>query len=135
MTKPTVVIIGSGWAGFTLSQKLSLSKYNILIISPERSIQYTPLLASAACGLFDFRLAEEPILRRSRVGLEHHMAIAENIDFDARSIRCLPMAGKLAKPDPYTVTYDKLIISPGCGTQTFGTPGAMEHALVPPNDK
>lgn len=66
MSKPTVAIIGSGWGGFTLSQKLSLAKYNVRVISPIRTVQYTPLLASAACGLFDARLAEEPVRRRHR---------------------------------------------------------------------
>jgi len=61
MSKPTVAIMGTGWAGYTLSQQLSTARYAIHIISPLRTIQYTPLLASAACGLFDFRLAEEPV--------------------------------------------------------------------------
>jgi NADH:ubiquinone reductase (non-electrogenic) len=129
MSKPTVVVIGSGWAGFTLSQKLSLSKYNVLIISPERCLQYTPLLASAACGLFDFRLAEEPVVRRSRVGLQYHNAIVDDIDFNSRSVRCIPAVCLIKDQKPYYVTYDKLIIACGCGIQTFSTPGAEEYAL------
>lgn len=54
-SKPTVAIIGNGWAGFTLAQALSTTKYEITVISPIRTIQYTPLLASAAAGMFDFR--------------------------------------------------------------------------------
>jgi NADH:ubiquinone reductase (non-electrogenic) len=129
MAKPTIVVIGSGWAGFTLSQNLSLYKYNIIVISPERCLQYTPLLASAACGLFDFRLAEEPLLRQSRIGLQYHNAVAENVDFDNNEVRCMPMVGQLNNEGPYFVTYDKLIIACGCEIQTFNTPGATEHAL------
>jgi NADH:ubiquinone reductase (non-electrogenic) len=29
----------------------------------------------------------------------------------------------------FEIKYDKIVIAPGCGIQTFGTPGAEEHAL------
>ncbi|KAL1306283.1 hypothetical protein AAFC00_004369 [Neodothiora populina] len=129
MSKPTVAIIGSGWAGFTLSQKLSLTKYNVQVISPIRTIQYTPLLASAACGLFNFRLAEEPVRRRSRTEVQYHKAIAEKIDLEKRIIYCKPSVEDLSRTGDFEVTYDKIIIAPGCDIQTFGTPGAKEYAL------
>lgn len=129
MTKPTVAIIGSGWAGFTLSQKLSLTKYSVQIISPIRTLQYTPLLASAACGLFDLRLAEEPIRRRSRAKVQYHKAVAERIDLDKRIIFCKPSVEDLDRSSSFEVKYDKLVIAPGCDIQTFDTPGAKEHAL------
>lgn len=50
-----VVIVGTGWAGSTLSRSLDESKYKITVVSPEETTPYTPLLASAACGLYDFR--------------------------------------------------------------------------------
>lgn len=53
--KEKVVIIGTGWGGWTLSQDLDDKKYDITVISPERTLALTPLLASAACGIFDFR--------------------------------------------------------------------------------
>jgi len=129
MSKPTVAIIGSGWAGFTLSQQLSLAKYQVKVISPIRTIQYTPLLASAACGLFNFRLAEEPVRRRSRTPVQYHKAFAEEIDLDNRVIRCRPSVEDLERTKDFEVKYDKIVIAPGCGNQTFGTQGADKHAL------
>jgi NADH:ubiquinone reductase (non-electrogenic) len=129
MSKPTVAVIGSGWAGFVLSQGLNVSKYDVIIISPIRTLQYTPLLASAACGLFDFRLAEEPLRRRSRPNVQYHKAIAESIDLEKRIIKCKPAVSELWKNGKYDVSYDKIVIAPGCDIQTFGTPGAVEHAL------
>lgn len=129
MTKQTVAIIGSGWAGFTLSQKLSLAKYNVQVISPIRTIQYTPLLASAACGLFNFRLAEEPVKRKGRSDVQYHKAIAEHIDLDKRIISCKPFVEDLDRTDRFQVKYDKIVIAPGCDIQTFDTPGAREYAL------
>ncbi|KAK8196796.1 hypothetical protein M8818_006963 [Zalaria obscura] len=130
MSKPKLAVIGSGWSGFTLSQKVSLSKYDITIISPVRTIQYTPLLASAATGLFNFRLAEEPVRRRHRSAVQYHKAKAESIDFEKKVIRCKPSVSFFqSDKDDYAVEYDKLVLAPGCDIQTFGTPGAMEHAL------
>lgn len=131
MAKKSVAIIGSGWAGFTLSQKLSLAKYDVTVISPVRTIQYTPLLASAACGLFNFRLAEEPVRRKHRTDLKYYKAVAESIDFEKRTIRCKSTAttGDAEDGRTFDVTYDKVCIAPGCDIQTFGTPGAKDHAL------
>ncbi|KAH0194749.1 FAD/NAD(P)-binding domain-containing protein, partial [Aureobasidium melanogenum] len=129
MSKPTVAVIGSGWAGFVLSQRLNVAKYNVKVISPVRTIQYTPLLASAACGLFNFRLAEEPVRRRSRPNVEYYKAIAEHIDLEKRLIKCKPSVSEFWKDKDYDVSYDKIVIAPGCAIQTFGTPGALEHAL------
>lgn len=128
--KPVLAIIGTGWGGFTLSQHVALEKYHLKVISPLRTVQYTPLLASAACGLFNFRLAEEPVRRKSRTEVEYFKATAENIDFDRRIIKCLTAAEvDGTKPSSFDVEYDKLCIAPGCDIQTFGTPGAKEHAL------
>lgn len=140
MPKPCLAIIGSGWGGFTLSQKVSLAKYNIVVISPIRTIQYTPLLASAACGLFNFRLAEEPVRRKRRHEVQYYKATAENIDFEKRIIRCKAAAhieggddakksNESSNSEIFEVKYDKVCIAPGCDIQDFGTPGAREHAL------
>ncbi|KAG9963682.1 FAD/NAD(P)-binding domain-containing protein, partial [Aureobasidium melanogenum] len=129
MSKPTVAVIGSGWAGFVLSQQLNVANYNVKVISPVRTIQYTPLLASAACGLFNFRLAEEPVRRRSRPNVEYYKAIAEHIDLEKRIVKCKPSVSEFWKDKDYDVSYDKIVIAPGCAIQTFGTPGALEHAL------
>lgn len=132
MAKKSVAIIGSGWAGFTLSQKLSLAKYDVTVISPVRTIQYTPLLASAACGLFNFRLAEEPVRRKHRTDLKYYKATAEAIDFEKRTISCKSAtATGDAQEDgkTFSVSYDKVLIAPGCDIQTFDTPGAAEHAM------
>ena len=130
-TKPSLAVIGAGWGGFPISQAIDLDQYDVTVISPVRTIQYTPLLASAACGLFDFRMAEEPVRRRHRVGMKYYKATAEHIDLDKQVITCQPDVGHMSADgnEPFEVRYDVLILSPGCNVQTFGTPGAKEHAL------
>jgi len=129
MSKPVIAVIGTGWAGYTLAQHLSTAKYKIHVISPIRTIQYTPLLASAACGLFDFRLAEEPVRRRSRTEVQYHKAVAQKIDFDRHIVYCKPSVEDLDRNQDFEIKYDKIIIAPGCSIQTFGTPGAEKYAL------
>lgn len=134
-SKPTVAIIGSGWGGFTISHALSLVKYNVVVISPSRTIQYTPLLASAAAGMFNFRLAEEPVRRRNKLpGLSYYNARVEDIDFASRTLQCKATHSDITEEhlkdvDSFKLKYDKLVIAPGCDVQTFGTPGALEHAI------
>lgn len=48
------MVVGTGWAGATLSTALDERKYKVTVVSPEETTPYTPLLASAACGLYDF---------------------------------------------------------------------------------
>ena len=119
------------WGGFPITQHVSLQHYDVSVISPIRTIQYTPLLASAACGLFDFRMAEEPVRRMHRSGMKYYKARAECVDFERRTITCHPDVGHMSESnnDPFTVEYDKLVMSPGCDVQTFNTPGAKEYSL------
>ena len=44
MSKESVVIVGTGWAGYTVAENLDEQKYDITIISPQDSMSYTPLL-------------------------------------------------------------------------------------------
>ncbi|KAH7041527.1 uncharacterized protein B0I36DRAFT_392593 [Microdochium trichocladiopsis] len=134
--KSTIAIVGSGFGGFTLAHELSLAKYDVVVISPMRTIQYTPLLASAAAGMFNFRLAEDPVRRRNRLpGLQYYKASVCDIDFSGKTLRCTPAVPDIADNElsgdkhAFTVTYDTLVLAPGCTVETFGTPGADEHAI------
>lgn len=133
-TRPRVVIIGAGWAGFILGQELDDKKFDITIIAPHQTFAYTPLLASAATGLFFSRLAEEPI-RRAHRHTTYYRALATAADFTSKTVTCIP---SILQPDgrdepdpkhPFNVPYNILIIAPGCVNQTFHTPGALEHCF------
>ncbi|GAD97629.1 disulfide oxidoreductase, putative [Paecilomyces variotii No. 5] len=129
--KESVVIIGSGWGGYRLGYGIDHRKYDITVISPENTSAVTPLLASAACGLFDPRLAHEP-LRRKDFHAKYIKAIALDIDFHAQKIICQPAFEGL-EDNRFEVDYDKVIISPGCRSNTFGIPGVAEHAIFVKN--
>ncbi|KAH7177087.1 hypothetical protein EDB81DRAFT_676144 [Dactylonectria macrodidyma] len=126
-TKQRVLVIGTGWAGYELAQEIDLTKYELTVVSPETTQALTPLLASAACGLFAPYLAYEPIRRKSRK-VRFLQAYVDSIDFDARAATCRPAFAKLSD-QRFTLEYDKVIIAPGCQTNTFDTPGVAEHAF------
>ncbi|KAH9815727.1 putative NADH dehydrogenase [Teratosphaeria destructans] len=129
MPRETIVIVGTGWAGYTLSQKLNDRKFNIVVISPEDTSPYTPLLASAACGLFDFSLAEEPVRHKNK-RITYHKAWVDNVDFVLKLCSCRAACDLSVEGGrTFEVYYDRLILTPGCVTNTFGTPGADEHAF------
>ncbi|KAJ3752182.1 hypothetical protein EV360DRAFT_55677 [Lentinula raphanica] len=132
--RPRILVIGAGWAGYILSQQLDDTKFRITVVSPHQTFAYTPLLASAATGLFFSRLAEEPI-RRARRHITYYRALATSADFTRKTVTCAP---SVLQPDGrdvvdtqnlFAVEYDILIISPGCVNQTFNTPGAAEHCF------
>ncbi|KAJ0110275.1 hypothetical protein J7T55_000708 [Diaporthe amygdali] len=125
-----VIIVGSGWAGATLSTALDERKFKVTVISPEETTPYTPLLASAACGLYDFSLVEAPI-RHQNKDIRYIKASVDDVDFDKKVCKCKPAFDELPKTSPgeFDLSYDYLILAPGCTNNTFGTPGVKEHAM------
>lgn len=132
-TLPRIVVIGSGWAGFSIADGIDLTSYAVTLISPRRTFAYTPLLASAAVGLFGFSLAEEPVRSKSRKSVKFYKAVVTNIDFDKKACKCSPAFDDGDEMDDFEVEYDFLIIAPGCQPNTFGTPGVDEYGIFVKN--
>lgn len=160
-TAERVVILGSGWGGYTLSRKLSPSKFSRIVISPRSYFVFTPLMTDAAVGSLNFSEIVEPV--RDRWNNVHFIqAAARAVDFNRKVVTCEasvvrsgvtesprveqserewdegpeigPMRGKeeLRKWEAgeiFEVPYDKLVISVGCVSRTFNTPGVRENAF------
>jgi NADH:ubiquinone reductase (non-electrogenic) len=109
--RKNIIIIGSGWAGSTLETSLDETKYSLTVISPETTTPCTPLLASAACGLYDFNIVETPI-RHTIKKIKFVKARVESIDFKAKSVKCIPCFDDLSVKD-FTLDYDIVVIAPG----------------------
>ncbi|KAF2711525.1 FAD/NAD(P)-binding domain-containing protein [Pleomassaria siparia CBS 279.74] len=142
-----VVILGSGWAGYTVARQLDSKKYQAVVVSPRSYFAFTPLLASTSVGTLEFRTALEPVRsRRSNVGFFQGWAdavdfkngtvtIEEAIDDQNRGLKDesgkekSKEAKQVKKGKTFALSYDKLVITVGCYSQTFNTPGIREHAL------
>ncbi|TGO49567.1 hypothetical protein BCON_0206g00020 [Botryotinia convoluta] len=153
-----VLILGSGWSGFTLSRQLDPKKYQTVVISPRSYFVFTPLLASTAVGTLEFRSALESVRGRGRWrgwglvgggwggwgargnGVEFWQGWADDVNFDKKTIKVEENAierpktasttiEKKGKGKVFEVGYDKLVVSVGCYSQTFGIEGVRENAL------
>lgn len=153
-----ILILGSGWSGFTLSRQLDPKKYQTVVISPRSYFVFTPLLASTAVGTLEFRSALESVRGRGRWrgwglvgggwggwgarnnGVEFWQGWADDVDFDKKTIKVEENAierpktastaiQKVGKGRVFEVGYDKLVVSVGCYSQTFGIEGVRENAL------
>jgi NADH dehydrogenase FAD-containing subunit len=106
---------------------------------------FTPLLASTAVGTLEFRTACEPIrsLRSRHSKVEFFQGWADTADFAAKTLSIEETAEddwppqKVGKTDNskkqqrskmFEMSYDKLVVSVGCYSQTFDTPGVKENA-------
>jgi NADH dehydrogenase FAD-containing subunit len=149
-----VVVLGSGWAGYTVARELDPKKYQAVVVSPRSYFAFTPLLASTAVGTLEFRTALEP-MRTRRTNVNFFQGWADAVDFKNKKIsieeavddptssqaltgsrhanesqeeRDEQRETEVAKGQLFDLTYDKLIVTVGCYSQTFGTPGVKENA-------
>ncbi|KAJ5490981.1 hypothetical protein N7539_002548 [Penicillium diatomitis] len=153
-----VVILGSGWGGYTLSRRLSPKQYHTTVISPRSYFVFTPLLTDAASGSLEFSNIVEPVRDKS-AQVDFIQAAAQSLDLKKKTVSCEATVVKSGvtesartsdqedkdskepseKPgkglrsweqgELIEVPYDKLIIAVGAVSQTFGTPGVQENAL------
>ena len=150
-----IIVLGSGWAGFVLSQRLS-AKYQTLVISPRSYFVFTPLLNSTATGTLEFRTALEPVRSRRKPNIEFMQGWADEVDFGRKTVTVKESVvdarqGEAMAEDRredestgemrleknnlrkegkrWEVPYDKLVVAVGCYSQTFGTKGVKEHAF------
>ncbi|KAJ5332895.1 hypothetical protein MYU51_008869 [Penicillium brevicompactum] len=157
--KERVVILGSGWGGYTLSRRLSPKTFAPLIISPRSYFVFTPLLTDAASGSLDFSNIVEPV-RDPRAKVDFIQAAARAVDLKKKTILCeatVVKSGVTESPrtedreteegpettnkrpmrdqrlweqgEIFEIPYDKLVIAVGAVSRTFGTPGVRENAM------
>lgn len=110
-TNPRIVIIGAGFAGLRLAQKLAKKAFQVVIVDRNNFHQFQPLFYQVATA----GLAPSAIAFPLRKALQHapnvhfRMAIVENIDLDQNKI----------ETDIGPIAYDKLVIAVGADTNYF----------------
>ena len=86
-TKPVVVVLGSGWGGYTVAKGLDKSKYDVKVVSPANHFLFTPMLPSSAVGSVEFRVIQEPVRTIPSLG-DYFQAKARRVDWDSQKIFC-----------------------------------------------
>lgn len=124
MASRRIVILGTGFAGFSFLRKIDLHRYQVTVVSPRNHFLFTPLLPSTTVGTIEFRSIIEPV-RTARQGVVYYQAECTAIDPQQRSITCAGTEGARTFP----LGYDVLVLAVGAVNATFGIPGVREHAL------
>src|ERR1700687_3969256 len=124
----SVVIVGGGVTGFERARHLprKLLKHNtpadITIISPVDYMLYTPLLPDVAGGVVDARFVAIPLANTLR-GVQAIRGRGDSVDFDGRTVT-------FTDPEERSrsLSWDRLVLTPGSVTRLFDVPGRGEHA-------
>jgi len=122
--RPTLVILGTGFASFSLVRMIDVERYEVVIVSPRNHFLFTPLLPSTTVGTVEFRSIIEPI-RTARRGIKYYQAACAGIDVDSNRIEC----ESVFEAERFTLTYDLLVIGVGALSNTFNIPGVEQNAL------
>jgi NADH:quinone reductase (non-electrogenic) len=125
MSRPRIVIVGAGFAGYhaarTLS-RLSGGRAEIIIINPTDYFLYVPLLPEVAVGLIDPRCTTVSLpetLPRVRLVLGE----VEGVDLDARQVRYIDGEDQVGR-----LSYDRLVLAAGSVNKLLPIPGAATYA-------
>lgn len=119
-----LVVLGTGFGGYSLVRGLRRSPLEVTVVSPRNYFLFTPLLPSAVSGSVEFRSILEPLRRRQR---HVHLleAAAEQVDFEARRLSCRSAVGE----ERFEIEYDVLVLAVGAAVNDYGISGVERFAL------
>ncbi|MEW1682756.1 FAD-dependent oxidoreductase [Streptomyces sp. NPDC093594] len=125
MSRPRIVIVGAGFAGYRTAQTLSKTakgRADIILLNPTDYFLYLPLLPQVAAGILEPRRVTV-----SLTGTLPHVKLvlgeADRIDLDGRQVHYTGPEG-----DGGTLTYDRLVLAAGSVNKLLPIPGVAEHA-------
>ncbi|MER7741631.1 NAD(P)/FAD-dependent oxidoreductase [Streptomyces sp. NPDC096538] len=125
MSRPRIVIVGAGFAGYRTAQTLSKTakgRAEIILLNPTDYFLYLPLLPQVAAGILEPRRVTV-----SLTGTLPHVRLvlgeADRIDLDGRQVHYTGPEGEEG-----TLTYDRLVLAAGSVNKLLPIPGVAEHA-------
>ncbi|MFF3612969.1 NAD(P)/FAD-dependent oxidoreductase [Streptomyces sp. NPDC002580] len=127
MSRPRVLIVGAGFAGYRTARVLSRlvrGRADITLLNPTDHFLYLPLLPQVAVGILEPRRVAVPLRGTlPHVRLVLGEARPDGIDPDARTVRYTGPEG-----DSGTLVYDRLVLAVGSVNKLLPVPGVAEHA-------
>ncbi|MFG2574994.1 NAD(P)/FAD-dependent oxidoreductase [Streptomyces sp. NPDC048481] len=123
MSRPRIVIVGAGPAGFRAARTLVRAVHgraDVTLLNPDGRFLYPPLLPRVAAGALEPRRAFVPLSHGLR-GVRLVLGAADRVDLDARTVR-----GTGPEGEEFAVGYDRLVLATG-GGGSAPVPGAAGH--------
>lgn len=133
-SKPTIVILGGGFAGRATAQGLSSlfepGEAEIILVDQNDFSLFTPMLTEVAGGEVDARDIVASLHALSP-GVRFQQGRIEEIDVDQRQVVvCVGAAGENIPEERRTLRGDQLVVALGSVTNFYGISGLAEYALT-----
>lgn len=126
--RPRLLIVGGGYVGFTLAQKLQTrikeSGGVVTVVDPNPYMTYLPFLPEVSAGNIEARSAVIPH-RQHLADCELITGRVESIDHANRTVT---VHGIDEGPE-FELTYDEIVLAGGSNTRTFPIPGLADKAI------
>ncbi|MGW0498593.1 FAD-dependent oxidoreductase [Streptomyces sp. NPDC003007] len=125
MSRPRILIVGAGFAGYRTARTLSRitrGRAHITLLNPTDYFLYLPLLPQVAAGILEPRRVTVS-LSDSLPNVRLVLGEADRIDLDDRTLHYTGPEG-----DDGTLSYDRLVLAAGSVNKLLPIPGVAEHA-------
>lgn len=127
MAEPHILILGAGFAGFTLARDLrrdaAAHRLRVTVVEPQPYLTYKPLLPEVAGGETQARDSVVP-LRRPLKQVEVIAGSLDSVDTGAKVAVVRTLDGTERALD-----YDHVVFALGAVTKTLPIPGLAENAI------
>lgn len=117
---PRVVIIGAGFAGFTLAKKLSKRNFQLVLIDKNNFHQFQPLFYQVAMAGLEPSSIVYPLRKAFQKNKNVHIRVAE--------VSCILPSTNRIQTNLGEIYYDHCIIATGVDTNYFGNKNVENFA-------
>ena len=120
--RPTVLILGAGFAGLGAARKLAKAPVDVLLVDRHNYHTFQPMLYQVATDVLDPETVGHPV--------REYVDVQPNLRFVTANVTDIDLDAKRVSFDDWDdQTYDHLVVALGARVNFFGTTGAEEHAF------
>ncbi|NMO89347.1 NAD(P)/FAD-dependent oxidoreductase [Actinomycetospora sp. TBRC 11914] len=125
-SRPRVVVVGSGFAGYHACRSLARrmgDAVDIVLVSPTNYFLYLPLLPEVAGGVLEPRRISVSLTTTLPPNVRHAHGEVDELDLARRTARWMDPEGR-----HHTSSYDRLVLAVGSVHKLMPVPGLSEFA-------